>query len=152
MMTGITISIKLKHRLNFLEDITFMLRTFMGDINYYHRSLSELISDFKKNEKSLEFITECASMLDSGADFPDAWSTSIERHCALLKKEEKVKLIEYGKNLGKTDTDGQKLILETYYMYFVSYKTRAADEFNKYNRTVIASFFFLGCGLFILMI
>jgi len=151
-MIGIAISVRLKHRLNFLEDITYMLGTFKSDISYYRQPLTELICDFNKNEKHIEFIAACTYMLDSDVDFPDAWTASIKNHCPFLKKEEKIKLIEYGKSIGKTDTENQTVILDTYYSYFINYKNKATDDFNKYNRTVIASFFFAGCGLFILLI
>ncbi len=151
-MIGIAISVRLKHRLIFLEDITYMLCVFKGDISYYRQPLTELISDFNKNKKHIEFITACTYMLNSDIDFPDAWTVSIENNCPFLKKEEKIKLIEYGKSIGKTDTENQIAILDTYCGYFENYKNKARDDFNKYNRTVIASFFFVGCGLFILLI
>lgn len=151
-MIGITISLKLKKRLHFLDDVTYMLSAFSGSISYYRQPLSEMISDFNKNENEIEFIKSCTVMLDSDVDFPEAWTTSVEEHCPYLTKEEKIKLIEYGKCIGKTDTEGQKVILDTYYGYFEKYKSKANDDFNKYNRTVIASFFFLGCGIFILLI
>lgn len=151
-MAGVSISVQLKKRLCFFEELTLMLRTFTSDINYFHRPLNRLISDFNKNESKPDFIMLCSSMLDSGADFPEAWATAVSECCTLLNKDEKTKLIEYGKNIGKTDTEGQKQIFETYYSYFKSYEVKAKDDYNKYNRTVIASFFFMGCGLFILMI
>lgn len=138
--------------MNFLEDIMFMLVKFSNDISYYNRPVTELICNFNKNEKNIDFVNACSLMLNSEIDFPEAWEASIKNHCRFLNKEEKRKLIEYGKSIGKTDTQGHKEIFNTYYGYFENYKNTALCEFNKYNRTVIASFFFLGCGLFILLI
>ena len=152
IMTGVTISVRLRHRLNFLEDVVYMFVVFKSNISYFHQPLSEIISTFNKNEKQIDFIRFCTYKLNSGIDFPDAWEDSVKNYCPLLKEEEKVKLIEYGKSIGKTDTENQTVILDTYYRSFECFNNKAKEDFNKYNRTVIAAFFFLGCGLFILLI
>ncbi len=151
-MSGVSISFNLKKRQQFLEDITYMLTSFSGSINYYHRPLSEIIADFNKNEKSIDFIKRCEEMLLSGIDFPQAWAESIDNYCPLLKKNEKDKLTQYGRSIGKTDSKTQKSVLDEYCRYFDEFRNKATYDYNKYNRTVIAAFFFLGCGLFILFI
>lgn len=129
-----------------------MLRLFSYSISYYRQPLTELISDFYKNERSVEFIKACVLMLEAGDDFPEAWSVAVRKNCPYLKKEERTKLIEYGRSIGKSDIDTQKAILDTYCVYFDKFRNKASEDYYKYNRPVIASGFFLGCGLFILLI
>ena len=90
--------------------------------------------------------------VESGIDFPAAWSKAISENTPLLTVDERDKLLSFGLSLGTTDISGQRKLIKLFEGYFNSYLKNAEIRCEKFYRIYILLGTLAGFGMFILII
>lgn len=151
---GQTLNSYLKARVNYLEKTIMMIDFFEYRMNILMMPVHEVVYMLKCESiySELTYLSSCADFIDRGYDFPEAWEKSIYESKAILKKEEKNKLMSFGKSIGKTDAESQHKTIELYRDYFIRQSEYAKEERKKYAVPIMTTCFMMGFAVLILII
>lgn len=151
---GIKISERFEKRCEIFREVLFMIEEIRNGICYFALPIDEIFIEIERNGicKQLNFLSCLKKAIESGQDFPDAWSESVYSTYMPLKKSEKEKLMSMGVALGRTDTEGQKNMLRLYYEQFDRCSNEAYAERKKYFFLSQVSGFLFGGAVFILLV
>ena len=91
---------------------------------------------------------------ESGTPFYDIWTDRVNTIPTKfgLKNSDRVLLLEFGEQLGKTDVDGQLKHLELYEALFKKQLTDAENEINKKSKLYKTMGFFVGTAAALMII
>ena len=154
IFAGVKFSAKLKKRESALELVSLFLKSVRIEIEYSSAPLYELIEKLASGREfsSLGFVEECRNLLESGTDFPTAWTSSLESFKGVFKEEEIERLCGLGNCLGTTDVEGQTKILSVYSEYLEEQEKKAKKKREQYGSILVYSGAFAGFALFILIV
>lgn len=153
LLTGMSLSLRLKRRRDYLYETVTFLTSAEIEIEYVSLPVFEILKKFQSSSggKSLDFINNCINYCEKGEDFSAGWSRAVEASLLPMKKEEREKLISLGGLLGTSDTQGQRSILELFVKTFSLYCEKAEAEYEKYGRMIITVSGIIGMGIFIFL-
>lgn len=154
IFSGVTISLRLKRRSEFLGEILLLISQIGVEIEFAGMPVLEILKKIQRGCccKSLDFIALCLESTQSGEDFFCSWKTGVDASCLPMKKEEREKLKNLGAMLGTSDATGQRAMLTLYKSYFSAFYDRALREHEKYARMCVTLSAVAGAGIFILII
>lgn len=103
--------------------------------------LPVLIRDISVNSglNQLDFLRECGDLCLSGEDFPYAWRKSVCDSRALLKKQERERLTQFGLLMGQSDLHGQLKLCGLYKSFFLRAGQSARGRLSRYGSLLAAA-------------
>lgn len=122
-------------RAKIINEIIIMISTVESCLRYSNAPLNELLCRINAGGK-LGFIENCIHKTESGVTFHTAWEESIS-DCGKLKSllgDSTQTLIDFGKSLGVTDTQGQISNCEYYKEIFTSELALREEESRKSSK------------------
>lgn len=151
---GMKISERFDLRCEIFCQILLMIEGVINGICYWELPVDEIFTEILKNENcnKLDFLMRLNKSIDSGVDFPCAWSESVYSTCMPLKKSEVEKLVGMGLTVGKSDSESQKRILTLYSEQFKKWADDAYEQRKKYFFPSRVSGVLLGGAIFILLL
>lgn len=154
VLMGLSISLRLKSRRDFLDETVLFLSTAALEIEFINLPVFDILEKISLSSscKTLDFIPQCVSSFREGEDFSVAWSRAVDESSLPLKKEEREKLDSLGQLIGTSDVHGQKSILTLYKDTFSAYGKKAAETYDRYGRMCVTVSSIIGMGIFILIV
>ena len=154
VLMGMSISLRLKRRRDFLDETVLFLSSVALEIEFINLPVFDILEkiSLSSNCKTLDFIPQCVSSFREGEDFSVAWSKAVAASCLPLKKDEREKLESLGQFIGTSDAQGQKSILSLYKDTFSVYGKKAAEAYDRYARMCVTVSCIIGMGIFILIV
>ena len=145
-------SFRIRRRARILETTYMMLNEMKLTFEYACLPMYETVSRLnEKSSYSETFIPECKRLLDSGTDFPAAWSASVSTAKG-LSRDEKQKLLQLGGLLGTSDLGSQLSVMDMYIRSFDEYRKEARLVSKKYADTCLYAGLFCALGIFVMLI
>ena len=102
-MLGFYESHRLKQRVAHLEHLQSVFEVFETEIRFAKSPIQTILERY---QDSYPIFKTCYERCQNGADFPSAWTETVERISG-LQNEEKRLLLDFGKTFGMTDHSGQ---------------------------------------------
>ncbi len=154
IFSGITMSLRLKKRSEFLSEILLFISQVSMEIEFVSLPVLEILRKIEAGEccKNLDFIAICLENTQLGEDFFYSWKKGVSDSRLPMKKEEREKLENLGGMLGTSDASGQRAMLSLYKSYFSAFYDRAVQEYDKYGKMIVTLSVVAGTGIFILII
>lgn len=154
IFSGITMSLRLKRRSEFLGEILLFVSQVSMEIEFISLPLPEILKKIYDGEccRNLDFVAFCLENMRSGEDFFSSWKNGIEVSRLPMKKEEREKLKNLGSLLGTSDAKGQSALLSLYKSYFSAFYERAVSDEQRYGKMCVTLGIVLGTGVFILIL
>ena len=145
---------RLKKRVAQLTDIVSFLQAVCVEIEFSVSDLPFILKTLSEAQlcSHIFFLKKCVLSVESGIDFPAAWSKAISENTPLLTVDERDKLLSFGLSLGTTDILGQRKMIKLFEGYFNSYLKNAEIRCEKFYRIYILLGTLAGFGMFILII
>lgn len=153
LLTGMSLSLRLKKRRDYLYETVAFLTSAEIEIEYVSMPVFEILVKFQSSSgcRSLDFIKGCIDYCEKGEDFSVGWSRAVGASLLPMKKEEREKLISFGGLLGTSDAQGQRSILALFVRTFSLYRDKASEEYEKYGRMTVTVSVIIGMGIFIFL-
>ncbi|MDR0917784.1 MAG: stage III sporulation protein AB [Oscillospiraceae bacterium] len=139
--TGFLISKSYICRLEYLKKIHKMLFEIKGMIQFRELKIYEI---FSRLDYELEFIH-----FKQNGNFFDNWEESVNKDKNLYTKE-KTLLLQFGRELGTTDTAGQIAIINLYLQYFKTLIDEMSLDIAKKTKSYRAMGIFFASIIFII--
>lgn len=102
---------RLESRVKKLEKISSMLLNIKTEIEFSASDAKDILASISTKDEynALPFTEECCKKLKSGETFEAAWTQAIsnKENTMFLKNDDTDILLSFGKEFGKTDTNGQ---------------------------------------------
>lgn len=154
IFSGITMSLRLKKRSEFLSEILLFISQVSMEIEFVSLPVLEILRKIEAGEccKNLDFIAICLENIQLGEDFFYSWKKGVCDSRLPMKKEEREKLKNLGGMLGTSDASGQRAMLSLYKSYFSAFYDKAVQEYDKYAKMLVTLSVVAGTGIFILII
>lgn len=151
---GIKISQRYRTRRDIFNQLIILTDNISNEIKYYMKPLNITITEIYSNGlcPDLEFLKELSAFLEEGLDFPVAWKKAVMNSYIPFNSSEKRKIISLGTCLGRSDSEIQHKILDSYRSYFSLEAQKATKCADKYAVTLMVSFILVGAAVFILLI
>lgn len=148
--TGWFCSKKLLMRKDFFKRIIRFASNLSTQLRYSTSDIFTLVS-LSASISGLDFF-EISD--ETGTPFYKVWSERVSEIPAKfgLKNNDRVLLLEFGEQLGKTDVDGQLKHLELYEALFKKQLTDAENEINKKSKLYKTMGFFVGTAAALMII
>lgn len=150
-LAGYTMSRNLIVRRDFLKSFIVLLSSLSTNIRYYSSDIFALVSLSAKDEELSYFRFDDAL---HNQPFEISWDEKISLlpKSLSLKKSDKELLCEFGRELGKTDIDGQLKHIELYKTVFEKQLYSAEDEISKKSKLYKTMGLFVGISIALMMI
>lgn len=148
---GFSVSSRLVRRKSLFDGLVLLVDNIYNDIRYFSRPISESILS---NSMYLDnrLVDKLVRKTDEGEDFPLAWESVIAGSDLPLSNAEKDKIISMVLNLGKSDSEIQLNILNSYKAYFLKMAEAAETRKNKYSAPISVSSALLGAAVLLVLI
>ena len=107
ILMGMKISERFELRCEIFCQILLMIEGVINGICYWELPVDEIFTEIVKNKNcnKLDLLMRVKKSIDSGVEFPCAWSESVYSTCMPLKKSEVEKLVGMGLTVGKSDSE-----------------------------------------------
>ncbi len=124
-----------ENRARIINEIIVMINTVENCLRYSNAPLNELLGRINAHGK-LDFIENCIRKTENGVSFHTAWEESVSDNGKLkpLLGDSAQTLIDFGKSLGVTDTEGQISNCEYYKEVFASELALREEESRKSSK------------------
>lgn len=129
-------------------------------LSAFQKFLTAMITNIRYNCSDLfTLVSLCSNEIisitpDSAHSFEEWWGAAADRFCAQysLKKKDRQLLMEFGKELGKTDLDGQINHLELYKSLFEARLAQTEEEINQKSKLYKSLGLFAGLSAALILI
>lgn len=148
---GCSMSKKLYTRRDFLKSFIVFLSALATNIRYNSSDIYTL-TRLSAHSSGLEIMS--LDDLEDGSPFEEQWEHRVAVACSKkqLSKVDRELMLEFGSQLGKTDTQGQLSHLELYKTVFAKQLSSAEEEISKKSKLYKTMGFFVGSVIALMMI
>lgn len=134
---GLIASARLKTKVEFYTQLLVIITEFKTHIRYLGTTLNTLLKLKRKDETLLTpMLNKCCEYLNSGLPFEASLEKSlscIPASCGLTPQEKQL-VLDFGRGLGTTDTEGQITHLDMYYKIFSDKLIQVKSEQSKKSK------------------
>lgn len=150
-LTGYSMARNLSVRRDFLKNLIVFLSSLSTNLRYNSSDIFTLVSLCARDDE-LSYFRFDDTLINQ--PFETMWAEKVSSlpKSLSLKKSDKELLYEFGRELGKTDVDGQLKHIELYKTVFEKQLSSAEDDINKKSKLYKTMGFFVGVSAVLVMI
>ncbi len=134
-MAGMSARNQMKKRIVILRQFLLLLETVQTQISFINTDLFSLFSYLSENKSinELTFVTKCFESLSKTDDFELLWADCINNFKSPLTKDDSAIILSFGRQLGKSDTEGQIRNCQIHKYQIENQITDAEEKYKKYG-------------------
>lgn len=150
-LTGYSMARNLSVRRDFLKNLIVFLSSLSTNLRYNSSDIFTLVSLCARDDE-LSYFRFDDTLINQ--PFETMWAEKVSSlpKSLSLKKSDKELLYEFGRELGKTDVDGQLKHIELYKTVFEKQLSSAEEDINKKSKLYKTMGFFVGVSAVLVMI
>lgn len=150
-LTGYSMARNLSVRRDFLKNLIVFLSSLSTNLRYNSSDIFTLVSLCARGDE-LSYFRFDDTLINQ--PFETMWAEKVSSlpKSLSLKKSDKELLYEFGRELGKTDVDGQLKHIELYKTVFEKQLSSAEEDINKKSKLYKTMGFFVGVSAVLVMI
>lgn len=150
-LTGYSMARNLSVRRDFLKNLIVFLSSLSTNLRYNSSDIFTLVSLCARDDEMSYFRFDDTLI---NQPFETMWAEKVSSlpKSLSLKKSDKELLYEFGRELGKTDVDGQLKHIELYKTVFEKQLSSAEEDINKKSKLYKTMGFFVGVSAVLVMI
>ena len=148
---GYRISEYYRKRCLLLENTVLFLNRLKIDFEYTMMPLCDVLKSYSAEYMNVAFIKKCYEYSETGYDFPEAFSKSVEEE-KMFSSDEKNKLISFGNLLGTSSVDTQIMFIEYYIKLFEKKHEEVCHVRENSSKSAFLVCVFIGLGIYIISV